>query len=98
GEQGVETLTAHAPASALATAASALLARHTGDPWAEQRAAELLARAGSADAADAAHASGLHHADDATVRRELVARWSRAVGHLTGETQLVLRTRAAERA
>jgi len=87
-----------ASASELAVVASALMARFHADPWALARAAELLLRAESYDAADAAHARALDEADDATARHELVAQWMDAVARLPAKAQLPLRVRAAERA
>jgi transcriptional regulator with GAF, ATPase, and Fis domain len=87
-----------APASALETVAAALKVRWPCEPWAFARAAELLARAGSLEAADAAHARALSYAEDALTRRELVTRWMAAVNEVRAEHQLPLRARAADRA
>ncbi len=87
-----------ASASDLAVVAAALMARFHGDPWAHARAADLLLRAESYDAADRAHATALGDADDALARRELVVRWMDAVARLPAAAQLSLRVRAAERA
>ena len=96
----------------IATVAAALIARHSADPWAQARAAELLVREGSGsdstsplppargrlDAADRAHAAAIAHTDDVVARRELIARWTHTLEKLPIAAQLPLRMRAAERA
>src|SRR5207237_1154096 len=60
---------AKATATELGVVASALMARFHADPWALARAAELLLRAESYDAADAAHSRAPDESDDALARR-----------------------------
>ncbi len=75
-----------------------ILVAQADEPWALARAAELFAAAGDAEAADDAYARAIVELDDATARREVVARWATAVGGLPADAQLELRCRAAERA
>jgi transcriptional regulator with GAF, ATPase, and Fis domain len=75
-----------------------LLVEQADEPWALARAAELFAGAGDAEAADDAFARAIGELDDATARREVVARWMLAVDSLPRDAQLELRCRAAERA
>ncbi|HEY3818576.1 MAG TPA: sigma 54-interacting transcriptional regulator [Polyangiaceae bacterium] len=93
-----EMLAEAAPGDVLELVAHALTARFERDPWAQERAAELLVRAGEWNAADEAHAKALAQAEDSIVRRELVSRWMVAVERLPREPQLPLRVRATERA
>jgi transcriptional regulator with GAF, ATPase, and Fis domain/Tfp pilus assembly protein PilF len=76
----------------------ALLSRFADDVWALQRAAELLARAGSSEAADLAHGRAIAQVEDATARREIVQRWTATVGALPAPARLPLCVKAAERA
>jgi transcriptional regulator with GAF, ATPase, and Fis domain len=78
-------------------AALALAAQFPGDPWALQRAAEVLMGTAAHELADARHAEALAHAADASVRRELVERWQATVLASDAPTT-ELRLRAAERA
>lgn len=88
---------AQASVDTRARAASALAAQFSGDPWALQRAAEVLMGTSAHQDADALHAQALRHAADASVRRELVERWQNAVLASDAPTS-ELRLRAAERA
>ena len=72
-----------------------ILVAQADEPWALARAAELFAAAGDAEAADDAYARAIVELDDATARREVVARWATAVGGLPADAQLELRCRAA---
>ncbi len=76
----------------------ALEHRFPGDAWAHARGAELYLRSGAADLADEAYGRALGAADDALVRREVVASWMRALDADRSEARLSLRMRAAERA
>ncbi len=95
-----------AAAAELAAAAEAderrrvarVLVEQADEPWALARAAELFAAAGDSEAADDAYARAIVELDDATARREVVARWMAAVETLPRDAQLELRCRAAERA
>jgi DNA-binding NtrC family response regulator len=93
-----EALGAAVDAERSAEIAEAMEATFPGDPWAHQRAAELWLRASRVDDADAAHARAVQHAGDGSVRREIVARWLRAVDGGPAEAKLELQSRAAERA
>jgi transcriptional regulator with GAF, ATPase, and Fis domain len=93
-----ETVARCASAETRRTAARALSSCFEYDPWAESRAAELLAVAGEWDAADDAHARALDKADGPLVRRELVTRWMTSLEGLPREAQLSLRVRATQRA
>jgi transcriptional regulator with GAF, ATPase, and Fis domain len=93
-----ERLALSAPHEVVEAAASALALRLPADPWAQSRAAELLAHIGQAAAADEAHIRALSHAEDASARREFVSRWMKAVQTLPDADQLPLRVRATERA
>ncbi len=78
--------------------AAALARRGKRDPWAQARAAELWLRLGDLDHADVAYGCALEMADESLARREVVAAWMRSVATQTGETQLALTSKAAERA
>jgi transcriptional regulator with GAF, ATPase, and Fis domain len=97
-QERAETLAQCASAETRDAAARALSRCFECDPWAQSRAAELLAGAGSWDAADDAHARALDRADGPLVRRELVTRWMAIVDSLPREAQLSLRVRATQRA
>jgi transcriptional regulator with GAF, ATPase, and Fis domain len=79
-------------------AARALVLRFADDPWALARVAELLLIAGAPDEGEAAHVRALARSDDATARREFIARWMTALSALPRSDQLPLRVHAAERA
>jgi transcriptional regulator with GAF, ATPase, and Fis domain/tetratricopeptide (TPR) repeat protein len=77
---------------------NAVLELWPNDPWSCARGSELLLAAGDIDAADRAQARVCELADDASVRRELGARWMRAVDGLpAGPERARLQVSAAER-
>jgi transcriptional regulator with GAF, ATPase, and Fis domain len=104
---------ASAPAASRAQVAEAL-SSYENEPWAFARIAELLVQpvqpvqpvqAGAGEPslerleeADRAHARALTLADDASARREIVARWMTDVAALPPTAQLELSIRAADRA
>jgi DNA-binding NtrC family response regulator/tetratricopeptide (TPR) repeat protein len=93
-----DTLGASLDAGRSAEIAASMEHTFQGDPWAHQRAAELWLRAARTEDADAAHARAVANAGDGSVRREIVARWLRAVDGGPAEAKLELQSRAAERA
>ncbi|WP_394825986.1 sigma 54-interacting transcriptional regulator [Pendulispora albinea] len=79
--------------------ASALSRQWPADPWAQARAAELQLLANDVSGADKAHSDALARLPDALARRDVIARWMKAVDSLHQEdAQLMLRVSAAERA
>ncbi len=68
------------------------------EAWAQARTAELLVRVGAMSEADDAQARALAGAEDSLARRELITRWMLAIATLPRDSQLPLRSRAAERA
>ena len=92
----------NASAPAREQVVGALLGGPGSEPWAYARASELLAHA-SADektieAADRAQARALAAAEDPLVRREIVARWMKAIEALPPGPRRELLVRTAERA
>jgi transcriptional regulator with GAF, ATPase, and Fis domain/tetratricopeptide (TPR) repeat protein len=76
--------------------AAALAAEWPGDPWAQARAAELLAAAGLGAEAEAAHVRGVQAASDVHARADLWARWGRVVERFAEQEQQGYLLRAAE--
>ncbi|WP_394833156.1 sigma 54-interacting transcriptional regulator [Pendulispora rubella] len=99
GEELAKEAEAGADETTCKKVAGALTQQWPTDPWAQARAAELLLVANDVDGADKAHSEALARLPDALARRDVIARWMKAVDSLTkGERQLALRVGAAERA
>jgi DNA-binding NtrC family response regulator/tetratricopeptide (TPR) repeat protein len=81
-----------------AEVARALSAHFADDPWAQSRAASLLARGGELLAADDAYGRARCLADEAIARQEIVANWVDVIAKLGPEAQAPLLVRACERA
>jgi len=93
-----QVMAAQGSKEACARAGRALEHRFPHDAWAHARAAQLLLRAGELQVADEAYGRSLATADDGLVRREVVSMWVQAVDRESPQSQLTLRTHAAERA
>jgi transcriptional regulator with GAF, ATPase, and Fis domain/tetratricopeptide (TPR) repeat protein len=83
-------------ASQACRVAAALASEWPADPWAQARAAELLAAAGLGAEAEAAHVRGVQAASDVHARADLWARWGRVVEQLPEQQQQGYLLRAAE--
>jgi DNA-binding NtrC family response regulator/tetratricopeptide (TPR) repeat protein len=92
-----ETLAHAAPKDAVLAAAELLGARFAVDPWAQAHRADLLISAAQHTSADDAFTVALSLADDPLARRELVARWSKALRAVPNEAKLPLFVKSTER-
>ncbi|MEO8877546.1 MAG: sigma 54-interacting transcriptional regulator [Polyangiaceae bacterium] len=92
-----ESAAASADRKACGRVADALLASFD-DPWSLGVAADLLVRRDDLDRAEATHALALSRSSDALVRREIVSRWARITGSLSGDVRLAQCVRAGGRA
>lgn len=87
-----------ADAGDLTEVARALSAADERDPWLLSRAAELHARAGDADAAEAAMARSCSLSDEPAVRADITRKWRAAIEMFSSERRLHCQLRAAEAA
>lgn len=76
--------------------ARALRQHFSGDPWAQERAARLLARSGALAEAEAAHTQAIRGAEDVIACADLWASWKETVEGLPSEERHGCCVRSAE--